>query len=201
MKIVSWIRICAQGAWLNGRHIHLPEGEWAEEAYRQAGTNYPKFFKMDRMCQAGWMASELLLREDSDRFVPRDDRAVILLSHAGCLCNDLHYQNTIQDSENYFPSPALFVYTLSNILTGEIAIRNKYLGETSCYLLPKWDATALLELSNHALQDATTRSLLTGWVDCMPDQSDDILLCLVTADGGMAWNEENIKQLYEYGRI
>ena len=41
------------------------------------------------------------------------------------------FQETIQHADSYYPSPALFVYTLPNIVTGEIAIRNKYYGETS----------------------------------------------------------------------
>ena len=77
------------------------------------------------------MASELLLQaEGAERFVPREDRAVVFFNRSASLQADTAYQATIQDPDNFYPSPAAFVYTLPNIVTGEIAIRNKYFGET-----------------------------------------------------------------------
>ena len=201
MRLLQYIRVNSEGIWLNGRFSALPIGDWAEALYRQGGIQYPKFFKMDHLCRIGWMASELLLAGENDRFEPRTDRAVILFNRSGSLCNDTQYQTTIQDPDNYFPSPALFVYTLPNIVTGEIAIRNGYRGETSCYLLPDFDAGILVETSRQALQDPGTRSLLTGWVECAPGQSDDLLLCLVDAETEENWNEKNLLQLYRYGHL
>ena len=90
---------------------------------------------MDPLCRLGFVTSELLLDGEAERFTPREDRAVVLFTRSGSFASDSRYQQTIADPADYYPSPAVFVYTLANIVTGEIAIRNRYLGETSCYLL------------------------------------------------------------------
>lgn len=102
------------------------------EAYRSLGCEYPKFFKMDPLCKTGFIASERLLRQF--RQTQNVNTAIVLMNRSASLCNDLHYCKTILDKEHYFPSPALFVYTLPNIVTGEIAIRNKFYGESIFYI-------------------------------------------------------------------
>ena len=48
------------------------------ELYRAHVGDYPKFFKMDTLSKLGFVASELLLQaEGAERFVPREDRAVV----------------------------------------------------------------------------------------------------------------------------
>ena len=138
------------------------------ECYRSSHADYPKFFKMDPLCRLGFVASELLLQSVAEeRFVAREDRAVVLTSCRGCLHTDRHYESTIVPGDNYFPSPAVFVYTLPNIVTGEIAIRNKYLGETSMYLFEETtDENERIQiLKKLTFQDPMTTSALIGWVD------------------------------------
>ena len=115
-------------------------GALLTELHRTCVGDYPKFFKMDTLCKLGFVASELLLQaEGAPRFEPREDRAVVFFNRSASLQADTAYQATIQDPENFFPSPAAFVYTLPNIVTGEIAIRNKYYGETSFLVLEEYD--------------------------------------------------------------
>ena len=102
---------------------------------------------------------------DEERFTPRDDRAVVLFNHSGSLEADLHYQSTISDPDNFFPSPSVFVYTLPNIITGEIAIRNKYHGETSFYVMDNRNEQTIRQIVDTALAADGTDSVLTGWVD------------------------------------
>ena len=107
------------------RFASIPGGADLTALYRARVGDYPKFFKMDTACKLGFLLAEQLA--DEPRFTPREDRAVLMFSTCGSLCNDRHYEETVRE----FPSPSLFVYTLPNIITGEIAIRNKYEGETS----------------------------------------------------------------------
>lgn len=152
-----------------GTHDYAERGAALLTAiYRREVNDYPKFFKMDPLSRLGFLAAELLLAGEPGRFEPRDDRAVLLCSRTGSLCNDLRYVRTLQWPEAYFPSPAVFVYTLPNIVAGEIAIRNRYLGETSCFLLPADDAGAQAELAATVWNDPETHSLVCGWIDC-PD--------------------------------
>ena len=135
------------------------------ELYRQYVKDYPKFFKMDTLSRLGFIAAELLLQaEGAERFVPREDRAVILANRSASIKNDKDYMETISEG-NYYPSPALFVYTLPNIVTGEIAIRNKYLGETAFYVLDKPEQlTPIIETTLNA--DSGLQSAIAGWCEC-----------------------------------
>lgn len=155
----------------------IPNGTDLTALYRAEVGDYPKFFKMDTACKLGFLLAERLA--DAPRFVPREDRAVLICSTCGCLCNDRHYEETVQE----FPSPALFVYTLPNIITGEIAIRNKYEGETSAYVLDRFDPAAIIALVEQAFQDRVTRSALCGWVDCRADNDFTAFAFLVERDG------------------
>ena len=83
------------------------------ELYRAHIGDYPKFFKMDTLSKLGFVASELLLQaEGKPRFEPCEDRAVVFFNRSASLQADTAYQATIQDPDNFFPSPAAFVYTL-----------------------------------------------------------------------------------------
>lgn len=150
------------------------------ELYRAHIGDYPKFFKMDTLSRLGFVASELLLQaEGAERFVPREDRAVVFFNRSASLQADTAYQETIQDPDNFYPSPAAFVYTLPNIVTGEIAIRNKYFGETSFIVLEEYDETVVARQLQNAFQDPMTKSILGGWLDCIDENHFEAKLSLV----------------------
>jgi 3-oxoacyl-[acyl-carrier-protein] synthase-1 len=132
---------------------------------------------MDVLCKLGFVASEMLLySETGERFVPRENRAIILFNRSGSLHTDRDFQQTIQNPENYFPSPSIFVYTLPNIVTGEIAIRNKYYGETSFYVLEQLDPVVMAQHIGNTFLDATTTSVIGGWMDFEDEENFEALL-------------------------
>lgn len=150
------------------------------ELYRAHIGDYPKFFKMDTLSKLGFVASELLLQaEGAERYVPREDRAVIFFNRNASLQADTAYQATIQDPDNFFPSPAAFVYTLPNIVTGEIAIRNKYYGETSFLVIEENDPDLIKRQLENAFQDPQTQSILGGWLDCIDENHFEAELFLL----------------------
>jgi len=116
-------------------------------------------------------------RCEGDEFV--QNRAIVLFGSTASLCADRNYQETIQDKDNYYPSPALFVYTLPNIVTGEIAIRNHYRGETSFYVLEKPDAAQMAFHLSCAFQDSVTDSILAGWVDSTQNDDFQVFMTLI----------------------
>lgn len=142
-------------------------GNWFSDIYHAIGMQYPKFFKMDNLCKAGTLAAEILLRNvDFDREAVKPDWAVVLMNSASSLDDDRHYQTTIQDADNYYPSPAVFVYTLANIVTGEIAIRHKLGGESSFYVFPTFSEESVQQIVRQTF-DANPEftHILCGWVD------------------------------------
>lgn len=157
---------------LDGSKMELSANgmEMLKEVYHSRIGRYPKFHKMDILCQLGFIASELLLEaEGKERFTERDDRAVILFGKYASLYSDKQYQKTIADKKNFYPSPLVFIYTLPNIVTGEIALRNKYHGETSYFAL-----TNKSEMEDHiaTIFDTTPYiySAICGWLDAVSPQ-------------------------------
>jgi 3-oxoacyl-[acyl-carrier-protein] synthase-1 len=139
--------------------------------YRQYVGDYPKFYKMDGLSRLGFMASELLLQaEGNDVAAEGDNRAVVLFNHSSSVSADRAYLDTIADPNNCFPSPSVFVYTLPNIVTGEIAIRHHYHGETSFYILPRRDEALMVSILRATFVDTATRSAVCGWLDYVDDQ-------------------------------
>lgn len=131
--------------------------------YRQMIGNYPKFYKMDGLSRLGFVASEILL--NAEKGETDKERAIIFFNHSSSIASDRNYKESINDKDNYFPSPSIFVYTLPNIVTGEIAIRNHFHGETSFFILPDKDERLMEEILQASCRDDQSKSFLTGWID------------------------------------
>jgi 3-oxoacyl-[acyl-carrier-protein] synthase-1 len=147
------------------KQVSIPSGASLTALYREWVGDYPKFFKMDTLSKLGFLLTEMLVHDEPDRFTFREDRAVLVFSREGCIANDRHYAESMQD----FPSPALFVYTLPNIVSGEISIRNKWGGESSAFVLESYDEARIWALVRQAFQDKCTQSALVAWMDCKSD--------------------------------
>lgn len=162
------VTITPESVTIDGKELDFASRgkEMLTAIYKQRIADYSKFYKMDMLSRLGFVASELLLSvENRRRYVECEDRSVILFNRSSTIHTDKLYLDSIIDAENYFPSPSLFVYTLPNIVTGEIAIRNHYHGETSFYILPRQNE----ELMNHivcaSMENQQTVSVMCGWLD------------------------------------
>lgn len=131
--------------------------------YKQMIGNYPKFYKMDGLSRLGFVASEILL--NAEKGETDKERAIIFFNHSSSIASDRNYKESINDKNNYFPSPSIFVYTLPNIVTGEIAIRNHFHGETSFFILPDKDERMMEGILQASCRDDQSKSFLTGWID------------------------------------
>jgi 3-oxoacyl-[acyl-carrier-protein] synthase-1 len=171
MTTKQWVKITPEGVEVSGEPL-TTAGRGAAlltEVYRAKVNDYPKFFKMDELSKLGFLATELLLQAEGDRHSESDDRAVILFGRCGSLACDRKYQQTIERLDDFFPSPSIFVYTLPNIVTGEIAIRNHYYGETAFYAMAHCDEQLIRQTIEASLLDPATQSVICGWVDCESD--------------------------------
>ena len=171
MTVTQQVRITPEGVTVNGRPLPVDARGTSllTALYRAEVNDYPRFFKMDPLSKLGFLASELLLKADGSRHADSADRAVILFGRSGSLCCDRSYQQTIERADDYFPSPSLFVCTLPNIVTGEIALRNGYHGETAFYLLEHRDEQLMRLTVEAALHDGTASSVVCGWIDYASD--------------------------------
>jgi len=80
--------------------------------------------------------------------------------------------------KNFFPSPAVFVYTLPNIVTGEVAIKHKTYGETAFYALEKKDDVLIHHLLQTVCCDTTTEKIIGGWLEYESEDCFEADLCL-----------------------
>ena len=167
------VYITPQGVWLDGKVFAIDkEGKQSSlltALYKQIIGNYPKYYKMDGLCRLGFVASELLLKAERDEGSFTEDtnktRAIVFFNRSSSIASDKKYLASIAEKDNYFPSPSVFVYTLPNIVTGEIAIRNGYHGETSFYILPHKNELLMQDIIETTFMDEQTTSVLTGWLD------------------------------------
>lgn len=134
--------------------------------YKTCVADYPKYYKMDALSRLGFLAAELLIKAAKAAGVADDaQRAVVFFNQHSSLAADCKYLESIVDADNYFPSPSAFVYTLPNIVTGEVAIRHGYHGETAFYVLPQYDESVMSQVLQATMADAQMHSMLAGWVD------------------------------------
>ncbi|MBQ6225386.1 MAG: 3-oxoacyl-ACP synthase [Bacteroidaceae bacterium] len=144
------------------------DGTSLTDIYKQQIGNYPKFYKMDILSRLAFVATELLLKNGQWSMV-NGQWSVILFNHSSSIVADRQFLDTIKDAENFFPSPSVFVYTLPNITTGEIAIRHHLCGETSFYILPEKDETLMQQILEATLSATKARNVISGWIDAESD--------------------------------
>ena len=160
------ITIAPSSAQLNGEDIALIPSDRGilYDLYQKYAKGYAKFYKMDTLSQLGFIAAEVLLHYYPLMPKQLDNCAIVFGNSCASIKNDKDYQQTISDPNNYYPSPSLFVYTLPNIVTGEIAIRHKIYGETCFYVLENKEQ--LFELADHQIRLMHINTALIGWVEC-----------------------------------
>ena len=76
-----------------------------------------------------------------------------------------HTDNIYQETIDHTPSPAIFVYTLPNILIGEICIRNGFKGEGVFFIQEKFDKEFIFGCAEDHLKKSRSAVCLAGWVD------------------------------------
>ena len=70
LSVISYCRITNNKVIFNGKDLSVQrtDASWLNDIYRSLNISYPKFFKMDNLSKAGFLASELLLKNEiSDR--------------------------------------------------------------------------------------------------------------------------------------
>ena len=149
-----------------------------KEMYYKLDLDYPKFFKMDNLCKLGVIGTELLCRKNKDLFSRKDRVGIILQNKSSSLDSDIKHQEGI---ENNTVSPAIFVYTLPNIVIGEISIKHKWQSEGVFFIDENIDIKLLSQYSNILLREGRADLNLIGWIDVIKNQYS-LKLCVVNAE-------------------
>lgn len=145
---------------------NLEYGKLMKSIYKHYQIKYPKYFKMDNLCKIAFLGSEILM-QDKENIKNMDPTrvGVILQNTHSTIDTDSKYVETIKDKSNYFPSPAVFVYTLPNVMIGEICIRHKFQGENACFISKDFNPEFIAEYVNELLDEDKIDACITGYAD------------------------------------
>ncbi|MBC8321610.1 MAG: 3-oxoacyl-ACP synthase [Bacteroidetes bacterium] len=168
---------------------------FAKSGYRYIKPSYNKFFKMDEISKLGFLAAEVLLSGVNLTVYNEEDIAVILSNSHSTLVTDLNHQLTIDDYNNFFPSPSLFVYTLPNIMIGEISIRHKLRGENAFFIVENFKADIITNHINSLYLAHKANAFVGGWVN-QSENDYEAFLYWVSNEGNILHNAFEINKLY-----
>lgn len=166
LKELHRVHILPDGVTLDGRPLPVQSqgAGLLSEIYRKYVGDYPKYHKMDALRRLAFLATELLLSRGD---VPQDSkRATILFNRTSSVVADRCHLGSIAKPGEFYPSPSVFLGTLPNIATGEIAIRHGYTGETSLYITDFRDEALMKKVVSSSFSPGGFRSLICGFVDC-----------------------------------
>lgn len=163
--------------------------------YQHFQFNYPKFYKMDNLSKLGWLAAEILLQNNfqQENYQP-EDTGVILANANSSLDDDVKYFESIKD----VASPSLFVYTLPNIVIGEICIRNHFKGEQAFYIQSEFNAGFIAQQINYLFNKNILQACLCGWVEVL-EQDYKAVLFLVEKkknENSVLFSAENMTNIF-----
>jgi hypothetical protein len=164
-----------------------------KEFYKSEKLEYPKFYKMDAQCKLAFTAAEVLFRNIDREHYQNEEIALVFANSESTLATDMSYW----ESTKNIASPGLFVYTLPNILMGEIAIRNKIKGENYFFVSENFDAQLLHQQTEMVFQNTATKLVVVGWVNYESETNYSAKLFLISkSEVGLApFTIDNINNL------
>jgi len=184
-------------------------GEFMKETYKFKSISYPKFFKMDSLSKLGFLSAEILFEKEDPTDIAGENTGIVLANSVSSLETDINYQKTIQNPADYFPSPSVFVYTLSNIVIGEICIRHKINSESAFFVTEIPDTDFLHFYVSDLMQKQNLDKVLLGWIDYLENEYIS-LFCLIKKSAVIEqkpFNADSLKELFNkiephsYGRV
>ena len=194
--ISDFVRIRNAEVIKNGEKIfHLssePELQ-AAEFYRLLKMSYPKFFKMDLLAQWGMVTAELLLQNSSPLAADPFRMALLFQNITASSHADQAYQKTLQE----IPSPALFVYTLPNIVMGEIAIRHSIKGENTFIVSKEFSPEHLVEYAQTLFDQDIADELILAFLEIGSNEADILMLRICNVNTPHTFSKETLLQMYE----
>lgn len=196
MKLIASCHITPRGADLNGRRFPVDASEdqdWKKNLYRQLELDYPKFYKMDALAKMAFLGTEMIGRESDLSMWGEDDLALIFANRYASFDTDQRFIESYAEKGN--PSPSLFVYTLPNILTGELAIRHKWYGENIFFILEKFDPAFFIDQINFYFRKGS-KACLCGWVEAHNGKEECTLFLVSSEDETLG--EQDLINLFKH---
>lgn len=197
-RISAFCRITDSTFSLNGEVVFerssAEEATWPKQLYSYLGLDYSKFYKMDRLAQFGFLGTEGIKKVSAGITAYKDDEIALLFANSASSADTDDRFEKSYDTDGT-PSPSLFVYTLPNILLGELAIRNKWYGENMFFVFPKFNP-AFFAGYTRVLMNKGAKAVLNGWVSLAEDKVDVLLFLIEKVEEGELITDELLLELY-----
>lgn len=155
--------------------------------YEKLRLDYSKFHKMDALCKLGILATEVLSKTAD---LP-EDTALVFQNSASSLHTDSKHQNHLEIADNPI-SPAVFVYTLPNIVLGEISIKHNLKSEQAFFVSEEFSPSFMQNYTTALLKQNHLKCAISGWIDLHND-GYNVFLALISAKGKIPFTPENFE--------
>jgi len=147
---------------------NLPVLEWFKFLFTDLAVDYPKFYKMDGLSKLGFLGVEFL-KKATNLATDCDNIAVVFVNKYSSLDADLSHQELIEKTT---ASPAIFVYTLPNIVLGELSIRNKWYGEQQFFIKNEWPEELIHKYIVTIFELEKADTIVIGFADYFNEKAD-----------------------------
>jgi len=168
------------GSILDGNGVILIQSELegfnniSKDIYHQLDSTYGKFFKMDPLSKSAFLCCEALM-DGIDITVNKSKIGVFLANKSGSLDTDERYQEKTFTEQGIVSNPSIFVYTLPNIMIGEICIRHGFKGEQVMWVDQAFDADYISKYVNLLFDNNIIEACVMGWVENYNDKENVFL--------------------------
>jgi len=171
-EVVKRLAITPDGLTMDGKAVPLESHGAAlvTEIFKKFLADGSRFFKMDLYSRLAYVATSLLAKDSLEGCDP-EEVALVVFTQNGSVLADRKHLSTFSNPEEFFPSPAVFINTLPNVVLGEIAVKNTIKGETTLVLLPGRDESAMNRIIDATLAATKPAVMICGWIDCDAEDS------------------------------
>jgi hypothetical protein len=194
LYIQQYLRWNHDRIWLNGQLLFpLNAGASPDiciEFYKHTGLKYIKFFKMDLLSKAAFLAAYTVLPKEISE--DKSKVATVLSSKSGCLDVDKKFRESQAD----IASPALFVYTLPNIMLGEICIANGFKGEQMCTLADEADFDWFDFYINDLIKNRGTEAALCGHIEATETGIEVVMAWVSKQISNIPFNTQHLSTIF-----
>src|SRR5665647_3401105 len=164
--------------------------------YKHFDINYSRFYKMDNLSKLGWLTSEILLKDSFKKENYRPEDIGLILSNANSsMDTDQKYMASVSD----IPRSSLFVYTLPNIVTGEICIRNNFKGEDAFFVFDSFNADFIENYVSSLLDNNVLQACICGLIELLGNEYKAVLFLVekLKSNEAVAFTKEQMNTIFE----
>jgi len=200
LYISQYSSIKASAVYLNGNlKFNFSSANFesfAETTYKNLDIKYPKFYKMDNLSKLGFLCAEIVLKNiDLSKYAP-EKIGINIVNKNSSIDTDIRYNNLVSKGAS---SPAIFVYSLPNIMIGEICIRHNIKGDNLLFVSDHFDTKLQHDYVSSLFTTNIIDAEICGWID-YTENNYQAFLCLIERNEEadfLPFTKENIQQLYK----